>query len=625
MNLGKKAIAAALVVLCLVLANYLASVLPWRVDATAERIYTLSPGTRSLLAKIREPMTLDLYYSKGVTGLPIAYKDYAERVREMLRQYVRASGGNLTLNLVDPEPDTPEEEKATAAGLQAQRIESGGDSFYFGLVATQADQQRAIPALNPEREQFLEYDLSELVYRTQAVDKKHLGLITSLPLQGSPGNPMTGQPDQEGQYVVSEWQDTFDITPVDATAAALPANLDALAVIHPENLAPRLQFAIDQFLLAGKPVFIAVDPSSQYFKRQGGGQMAMMGGPPPNVASDLPVLFGGWGIIYDAQKIVGDNGRASEVQLQNGSVAHYPVWLSLQQGDFNAKSPPTAQLESMAFIEAGSLGLRSGTGLTFTPLVETSAKAGELDAAALQMEQPDDVARLIAPTGKKTIAALVSGNFHTAFPGGAPKDEKAGADATRSAAKETLTSSKTTSTLLVVADTDWLLDEYGIRKFNVLGTSAAEPLNDNLSFAANALDFLSGSQDLISIRGKGDSLRPFVVFRQMEAKASEKVQEKLAALENQLNDVQSKLSELQGRKNEGNRLIATPEIAKAIEDFQKQQASLSAERRKIRHALREGIDSLENRLLAIDLLATPVLVIAFGVWFHQSRKRRVAS
>jgi ABC-type uncharacterized transport system involved in gliding motility auxiliary subunit len=346
------------------------------------------------------------------------------------------------------------------------------------------------------------------------------------------------------------------------------------------------------------------------------------------VASDLPVLFGGWGINYDAQKVVGDNDRASEVQLQNGSVAHYPVWLSLQQGDFNAKSPTTAQLESMAFIEAGSLSLRQGSGLEFTPLVQTSARAGELDAATLQMEQPDDVARLITPGGKKTIAALISGKFHTAFPGGAPKEEKPGA-VTQGAAKaeaqaggEFLTSSKTTSTLIVVADTDWLMDEYSIRKFNVLGAATAEPLNDNLAFAANALDFLSGSQDLISIRGKGDSQRPFVVFARMEAAATEKVQEKLAALENQLNDVQSKLTELQGRKNQGNRLVATPEIARAIEDFQKQQASLSAERRKIRRALREGIDSLENRLLAFNLLATPVLVIAFGVWFHRSRKRR---
>ena len=155
----------------------------------------------------------------------------------------------------------------------------------------------------------------------------------------------------------------------------------------------------------------------------------------------------------------------------------------------------------------------------------------------------------------------------------------------------------------------------------MLGTSAAEPLNDNLSFAANSLDFLSGSQDLISIRGKGDSIRPFTVVRDMEAEANKKYEEKLTALEAQLTDVQSKLTELQGKKGEGNRLIATPEVAKAIEDFQKQQATLQAERRKIRLALREGIDALENRLLAVNLLATPLLVCAFGIWFYRSRKK----
>src|ERR1700690_2134290 len=154
-----------------------------------------------------------------------------------------------------------------------------------------------------------------------------------------------------------------------------------------------------------------------------------------------------------------------------------------------------------------------------------------------------------------------------------------------------------------------------------MGQAAAEPFNDNLSFAANSLDFLSGSQDLISIRGKGDSIRPFTVVKNMEAQANKKYEEKLTALEAQLSDVQAKLTELQGKKGEGNRLVATPEATKAIEDFQKQEAGLQAERRTIRLALREGIDSLENRLLAINLLATPLLVCAFGIWFYRSRKQ----
>jgi ABC-type uncharacterized transport system involved in gliding motility auxiliary subunit len=622
MSRTSKFIAALLLLVGLVLANYLASVIPYRYDATAEKIYTLSPGTRALLSKISEPTTLDLYFSSDASGQYVEYKNYAERVHEMLRQYVRASGGKITLNAIDPEPDTPEEEKATAAGIEPQTLPGGGQ-FYFGLVATQADQQKVIGALNPEREQFLEYDVSELIYGVGQVDKKKLGLVTSLPLQGSPGMPMMGQQGTEGQYVVSEWQDTYDIVPVDATATELPPGLDVLAVIHPENLTPKLQFSIDQFLLAGKPVFLAVDPSSAYFKHQGG-QDAMMGGPQPNVSSDLPLLLGPWGISYDPQSVVGDLDNAREVVLPDHSTMRYPVWLDLTAANFNATALPTAQLGSALFIEAGSLSLKAGSTLTFTPLIETSANSGTIAAASLQFAQPEDVARQITPSGRKVIAALVTGKFRTAFPDGPPEDAPAAADA-KAAPKAPpaswLKDSKTSSILIVVADTDWLFDDYSLHKYDFMGQAAAEPFNDNLSFAANSLDFLAGSRDLISIRGKGNSVRTFTVVKRMEADAEEKYKEKLTALEAQINEVQAKLAELQGKKgDDGGKLLASPEATRAIEDFQKQESVMRAERRGIRLALRQGIDSLENRLLLINLLATPLLVCAFGLWFYRRRK-----
>jgi ABC-type uncharacterized transport system involved in gliding motility auxiliary subunit len=622
MKSGSKVIAIALLFVGLVLVNYLAASFPVRYDATAEKIYTLSPGTKALLSKVTEPTTLDLYFSSNAAGQFVEYKNYADRVHEMLRQYVRASRGKVRLNVIDPEPDTPQEEKATAAGIEPQTIPNGSQ-FYFGLVATQADQQKVIPALTPQREQFLEYDVSELVYGVGQTDKKKLGLITSLPLQGSPGMPMMGQPATDGQYVVSEWEETYQIVPVEATAAELPANLDVLAVVHPENLTPRLQFAIDQFLLSGKPVFLAVDPSSLYFKRQAG-QAAMFGGPQPSVSSDLPVLLGGWGVLYDPQLVVGDLQNAEEVELRDQSHLRYPVWISLQQEDFNAKALPTAQLETALFIEAGSVSLKPGTDLTFTPLIETSEKSGLIPSASLQMAQPEEVARQVKATGKKTIAALVTGRFRTAFPGGAPKDaepaEKKDPRAPAPAASPALALSRTTSLLIIVADTDWLFDDYCVQKFDFMGQAAAKPFNDNLAFAANSLDFLSGSRDLISIRGKGNSVRSFTVVKRMEAEASEKYKEKLTALEARINEVQGKLADLQGKKGDSGKLLASPEAARAIEDFQKQAAEMRGERREIRRSLREGIDSLENRLLVINLLGTPALVCAFGAWFYRRRR-----
>src|SRR5687768_969585 len=485
MKFGSKTLTIVLLLVGLVLINYLASSIPVRIDATAESIYSLSDGTKAMLAKIEEPVTIDLYFSRDASGLPIAYKNYAARVQEMLRQYVRASRGKLSLNVINPRPDTPEEEKATASGLTPQVAQQGGEQFFFGLIVTQADQQKTIPAFTPQREQFLEYDLSKLVYSVQQLDKPKLGLLSSLPLQGTSPQEMQmmmmmrRQP-QPSQMVMTELEQSFEIVSIEPTATELPSGLDIVVVAHPQNVSPKLQFAIDQFLLGGKPVVLALDPSSQHFKRQSNPQQQMMGQGPQNVSSDLPTLLNAYGIQYDPQKVVGDLENATQVQTGGGGVARYPIWLSLRgKESFNEKSMPTAQLKSAMFIESGSIAKKEGVDVTFTPLVETSAQTGDIASMMLQFAQPDDVSKQITPSGKKTIAAMVTGKFKTAFPDGAPKDEKpADDDAKKDDAKkeepkqeepkaaDSLKESKGTSTLFVIADTDWLFDDYSVRKFN---------------------------------------------------------------------------------------------------------------------------------------------------------------
>lgn len=632
MKTGSKTLAIVLLFVGLVLVNYLASSIPARIDATADSIYSLSPGTKSMLGKIEETVVVDLYYTKDATGLPVQYKNYAARVEEMLRQYVRASRGKLKLNVVNPRPDTPEEEKATAAGLTPQVSQQGGEQFFFGLVVTQADQQKNIPAFTPAREQFLEYDLSKLIYSVQQLDKPKMGLLTSLPLQGTSPQEMQmmmmmrRQP-QPAQFVVEEWKQAFEIVTIEPSATELPAGLAVLAVIHPQNLPPKLQFAIDQFLLGGKPVFLAVDPSSQHFKGQSQQQM-MMGGPQPNVSSDLPVLLSAYGIAYTPTKVVGDLANPLPIRGQGNSIMRMPTWLKLGKENLSAKSPPTAQLNSGWFIEAGSLSAKAGSTLTFTPLVETSAQSGELEGMVLQFAQGDEIAKQITPGGKKTIAALVTGKFTSAFPNGAPKDEKPAEEAAKKdeakkeepKAAEVLKESKGTSTLVVFADTDWLFDSYSLRKFDLFGQTAAQPYNDNLYLASNTLEFLGSSQDLLSIRGKGSAIREFTVVKAMELEARKKNQEKLTALETELGKLQADLTKLQGEKNTGNRLVATPEMAKRIEDFQKQQAEKRGERRKIRRDLTEDIERLENNLLGLNLVI-PALVAVGGILVYFQRRR----
>lgn len=633
---GRSLLVVALLLVGLVAVNYLASALPFRLDATADRIYTLSPGTRALLGRLEEPVRLEFFFSASAAGLRVSDKNYAARVQEMLRQYVRAARGQLALTVTDPKPDTPAEERAAAAGLSGQPLPTG-ETIYFGLVATHADQQEVIAFFTPQREPFLEYDLSRAIHRVQLFDRRKVGLLTALPLRAQPDfMAMQAGRMPQSQLVVGEWERTFELVPVEPTATELPADLDALAILHPQGLSDRLQFAIDQFLLAGKPVLLAVDPSSRTMAARTQ-QMGLMGGASPAASSDLPTLLRGWGLAYNATNVVGDLENATQVSTGAGRVARFPHWISLTRGNLDATALPTAQLDALLFVEPGAVALQDGVaGLTFTPLVQSSAQSGDLAALTLQFGAPDDLAGQLTVSGRKTLAALVAGRFHTAFPGGrpaaapaaptadgaapAPPPAPSATDQPADAGPAPLRESAGHSTLLLVADTDWLMDDYSVRRLNFLGTEAYEPLNDNLAFAANALEFLGGSQDLIALRGKGASLRPFTVVRRLEADAQRRYQAQLTALDARLAEVQQRLTELQGKRTEGNRLIATPEMAQAIEAFTQQQAAMRGERRQIRAALRADIERLEHQLLAFNLLVPLVLLTGFGAWFRHHRR-----
>ncbi len=626
MKPSAKVTAIGLLFVGLVLINYLASQLPFRGDATAENIYTLSPGTKSILGKIEEPITLDFYYTRNAEGVRIDYKNYAARVEEMLRQYQRAARGKLILNVINPEPDTPEEEAAARAGIQPQVFPGSGSQIYFGLAATHADLQETITAFNPRREQFLEYDLSQLISSVQVFEKRRLGLISSLPLKAPPFNPMMqqmGQRPQPDQFIIGEWERNFDVLPIEPTATELPDHLDVLVVVHPQDLSPKLQYAIDQALLGGTPVFLALDPSNEYFKRQANPQMMMMGGGAPNVTSDLPDLLSAYGITYVSGSITGDLEYAAQVQTGNGQISTFPHWMQLPQEAFNQEVTPTAQLNSMVLIESGHLALASGSDLTFTPLIHTSDQAGDIPPAVLQVGMGDNIAGELSVSGQQTLAALVTGTFHTAFPDGPPQDsesttESDGADSSAVAPAK----ADGQATLVVIADADWLMDDYSVRRINLFGMQAAEPINDNLAFASNLVEYLAGSSDLISIRTKGSSQHPFTVVRAMEADAQQRYQEQLQALEARLSDVQQQLSQLQSQVGDNGTLVASPEVAASIADYQAQEAEMRRERRDIRRALREDIDALKRRLIFLNLFAAPVLLGAFGIWFYRARSRR---
>lgn len=613
-----KWIALGLLLAALVLVNIIGAILRGQADLTDNGLYTLSPGSRSLLAKIEEPVTLRFYFSRSVEGAPIVFKNYAARVEDLLRQYENAGRGKIRLEVINPRPDTPEEEGAIRAGIAGQPLPSG-ETLFFGLVAIQADQERAIPMFNRQREEFLEFDISQIIHQVQQLALPKLGIISSLPVFGDPMAAMFGgqQPAQVDWVFVEELRNHFEVEQV---REEISPGLDLLAVIHPQDLSDELLFEIDQFLLSGKPVLMAVDPSS-YVQKGQAGQRQMMTGMPPQSSSDVAALFRSWGIEYDASMVVGDLEYAASVNTGRGPPVRYPVWLSLER--FNRETPPTAELNQMLFPEPGSFFLREGNELGLTPLVTSSARSGRVMSMTLGFTNPEEVGRQLESSGEaQVIAGIIRGSFKTAFPEGRPEteeDEESEGPAPESPA---LKESKSPGTLVLVADTDFLADQFSVQAMNFLGMRALAPLNDNLAFVSNVAEFLAGSEDLIGLRSKGTSLRPFERVREMEMAAQEKYEERLAALEGRLQEVQEKPRELQGQQREQGQLVASPEVREAIEGFRLQEAEMRAERREIRKRLREDIEGLKLKLVLANLLIVPTLVGIFGINFFLLRSKR---
>lgn len=632
MSSSKKPLAFALLLIGLVAWAVIARHLPGQVDLTEENIYSLSDASRTLVNRLEEPVQLDYYFSRSLDELPVSIKNYGTLVEDLLRQYERASGGKVRLRVIDPKPDTKEQETATRAGLESQNTPTG-DVVFFGLVATSGDQSAAIPVFTDDRESFLEYDVSQLIHKVTVFEKPVIGVISALDLFGNPGapqNPYMQQSAGSPPWVfIEQLQGSYDVREI--SGDALPDNLTALALIHPGPLSEKLKYAVDQFLLSGRPVFAAVDPSSLQQRMSPQFQQQMMSGAMQGASSDLSGLLEAWGVEYSAGSVVGDARLATPISAGSGGPVQYPYWLTIR--DFPKDSPLTSQLEEVWVIEPGSIAVADDSGLTLQPLLQTSDESGQSPAQMLAFQAPAASARSFSPDHEqRTVAGLITGEFKTAFPDGPPKDEAAegtgnepenGASWEDEASDQWDPGSARASgkgVLLVVADSDFITDDLSVRRVNFLGMSGVTPLNDNQNFALNAFDSLVGDETLLSLRGKGEVRRPFTRIDAMEHAAQEAYQRELDGLQKQLSDVESKLRDLQQAQG-GQQLVATPEVMETIEEYRTQEASLRSQLREIRKKLREDVDALGFKLAAINIFLLPALILVVGIFSFVVRSR----
>ncbi len=606
-NLGSNTSKLIILIVAIAAIGIISSKLYLRFDVTHDHAYTLSEGSKKIASKIERPVEAKFYFSKSVKEVPPMIKEYGKRIEDVLHEYAAASGGKITVDVIDPKPDTDEEEWANKYGIQGMQVGSGSN-LYIGIVFLSGDKEIAIPYLDPRKEEFLEYDLSEALVKLRSGTKPKLGLMSSLPMSSPSHDPRMG----DGDWAVLQMlKNSFDVTDLPSDTASIDPAINVLFVVHPKDLKDKTLYAIDQFVMNGGRLLVAVDPFSRVdlAQSQGMGMAGMASG----ASSDLKTLFAAWDIEYSSDQVIGDMSRGTQINTGVQNIT-YPVFMTLMDEDINRTHKITSQLKQLLYAEGGSVALKSGSSLKFEPLLETSGDAGDVAGPTLMFQPPDELAARFKGKGvKKTLAAVFSGKFKSAFAAGAPADATKGAE---------LKESKNDNMVIVIADADFMHDSNAVNKMRFGPQIIMSPRNDNLNLVVNAAEFLGGNQDLISIRSSGQIARPFTKVLEIQKQAQARWQEEEDRLSKQLTDLQSKLAMLQRERTDGNRMQLTPSQQKEIEKFRDEERQIRQRRREVRKNLREDIENLGHRLVMANLLLTPTMVAGFGLIVFRNRSRR---
>ena len=590
-----------------------------RLDLTQNRLYTLTAGTQQVIAELKEPVNLYFYFSHDAAAKqsPLVLP-YATRVREFLEEIAARSGGKVRLRVIDPQPFSEEEDRAAEFGLQTLHA-GAGDALYFGLAGTNStDGRSVVPTFQADREEFLEYDVAKLIHELGTPKKPVIGLMSSLRMQGQ-FDPSSGQM-SDPWPILSQIEQLFTVRPLTADVEHIDKEIDVLMVVHPKQLPTKTLYAIDQFVMRGGKMLLFVDPNAGA-DTSGQDPQNPLGAAMANHSSNLQPLLSTWGVAYDQGKVIGDLERGLEVRtsMQSPPIRHIGI-LGLHHADMDPKDVITTSLEVINLATSGSLAAKPGATTTLEPLLSSSTSAAPVPAERFNaLTDPSALRDGFRPTGIRYIlAARLTGPIESAFPNGAPPELKPPAGPPIAH----LAKSISPANIVIVADTDLLMDYMWVQTRELLGQKIAQAFANNGDFVANILDNLSGSSALISIRGRASFSRPFERVEALRRQADDRLRAKAMELQSQLQRTETKLTELQNKRNDQASLLLSPEQEQEIKRFTAEKTRARTELRETQRGLNVDIDRLDSRLKVINIAVAPLIVAVVGGFVLWSRRRR---
>jgi ABC-type uncharacterized transport system involved in gliding motility auxiliary subunit len=616
----------------------------WRIDLSENNLYTLSDGTRRVLEKVEEPINLYFYFSDQATENLPSLRGYANRVRELLEEFEAAAGGMIELSVIDPLPFSIDEDRAAQFGLQGIQTAAAPDPVYMGLAATNSvDDEEIIRFFEPDKEEFLEYDIARLISILSQPGKSVIGLIS--------GVAMTGDFDPQTQRMLPPWivysqaGQLFEIRNLGNEIEAIGDDVGLLWIVQPKGLTDATLYAIDQFMLRGGKALVFVDPLAE--ADPAAMPQGMPGGMPPQAqSSDLPKLFDAWGIEFSTDEVVADAELALRISSgMTGRPVLHPGMLGVTANQTSAEDVVTADLE---IINMGTVGhfrfdedKSQERSPSVEPLITSSRSATTLSASQFRfLSDPSSLLDDFAPSGEEYIlAARLSGPLTSAFPDGPPAappgqaeteatggDKDPGAGDEDAAAAESpsahLAESSEPANLVIVADVDLLSDRMWVQVQNFFGQQIANAFADNGTFVANALENLSGSNDLIAVRSRASYSRPFTRVEDLRVEAQSRFQETEQRLQLELDETERRLTELQSSREDSGDILMTPEQQAEIDRFIDRRAEIRQELRAVQRGLDRDIERLGTLLKSINIALVPLLLTIFVLAALWRRNRR---
>lgn len=579
-----------------------------RLDLTENKLFTLNEGTKNILKNIDESIHLKLYFSDEAThNIPII-RTYKNTVMDLLQEMQRYSDSKLVVSLIDPKIFSPEEDEASQFGLQALPVGDGGENVFFGLVGQNTlDSLEVIPFLQPDRESFLEYDLAQLINSLNNPEKKVVGIMSSIDIQARYDESKGEQ--VPAQVFVTQLQKDYTVQYIDINAESFDDSIDVLMLIHPKELSEKTLFAIDQFVMKGGRLLAFVDPYAQ-------AEIVVPDPQNPMAAyqadknSDLQQLFTAWNVAYDAKKVLLDDAYALSIQTRQGArpVRHL-AFLALKDDAFNKDDIIARELDTINLATVGYFDSEN-----VQSILSSSMQASTVTSDALKfLSDPNVLFKNYKPDDKKyTIAGRLTGTIKSAF-----TNSIDGVD------QSTVVLENSNPKVVLFADADILFDQMWVRSQNFFGRNVFSAFADNGNLITNLLDNMAGSPDLINIRGRKNSARPFTKVMELQKASDKKFRDQENLLKQRLRETEEKLNTIQKEKGQQDRLIMSQEQEQELQKFQDEKMEVRKKLREVRRSLDKDIQDLGSNLKMINIGLIPLLISLLGVfmlWFRPKKK-----